>query len=155
VLVLRSPRHRPPQPRKPRIVAIRSNPLAAPLDSKRRKPSVSDARAARVGVKAEPLKDLPMPFAGLNNLAVRLAEKIVAEAERLLDGARLPKDAPIGCDPYDGAQRRRRDAEAGIACDQSLKPRTAHGMLGHIPTEGVNEDVDVRQDQSKRFIRSM
>src|SRR4051812_15691292 len=96
-----------------------------------------------------------MTLAGLDDLTMRLAEKRVAEAERLLRRARIRKDAAVGRDAHDGAQHGRRDAEAGIARDHCLPPRTADGVVVIVGAEGVDQDIDVRQDHLKRFMRFM
>jgi hypothetical protein len=82
--------HLPFQARKPCIVAIEGDPFTAPLDRKRRKPGIGDARPSRAGFDAQAPEDVPMPLAGLHNLAMRLPEKVFAEPERLLDRARRP-----------------------------------------------------------------
>jgi hypothetical protein len=45
-----------------------------------------------------------MPFARLDNLAVGLAEQIIAKFESIFARARRIPSAPIGGDPDDGAE---------------------------------------------------
>src|ERR1700751_4461221 len=101
-------RYLPFQSWKTRIVAIECYPLAAPLDRERCEPGIGDARSSRVGFNAQASEDVPVPFAGLYNLTVRLPEEVSAEPERLLDRARRPESARVGGNPNYGAQCHRR-----------------------------------------------
>src|ERR1700730_5961174 len=69
-------RHLPPQLRESRIVAVERDPFAAPLDGERCKPGIGDARSSRIGLDAKPLENVPVPLARVDDLAVRLSEKI-------------------------------------------------------------------------------
>ena len=94
----------PPQPREPLIIAIKSDPFAAPFDRERREPGIRDARSADIGLDTEASEDVPVALARLDNLAVRLPEKVFAEPECVLDRARRPEGARVGSDPYHRAQ---------------------------------------------------
>src|SRR5215210_1790184 len=113
----------PPQPRKAREVAVEGDPFAAPLDGERREPGVGDARAADVGVAAEAAEDGPVALAGLDDFAIRLVQKVIAEGECLRQGARLAERAVVGRDPNERAECQRRQSEPPIACDNGRQPR--------------------------------
>jgi len=75
----------PVELRKPPEVVIVSDPGAAVLDRQRREPRVGNARPADTALKTNPLEDRPVARTGMNLLAVRLSEQIVAESESFLD----------------------------------------------------------------------
>lgn len=56
------------------------------------------ARFACVRLDAEPLEDVPVAFAGVDDLAMRLAEQIFAEGKRAFERGRLSIGAMIGGD---------------------------------------------------------
>jgi hypothetical protein len=66
-----------------------------------------------------------MPIAGLDDRAMRLAQKIVAKTERLLERTGLDEGAGIGRDPNDGAQRSgetpKRASPSAIPSSQALQ----------------------------------
>src|SRR5271154_2002628 len=91
-----------------------------------------------------------MPIAGLDDRAMRLAEKIVAIAERLLQRTGLDEGAGIGRYANDSAQRQRRNAETGFAKHDPIEPSLAERMERRVFAKSVNEDIHVGQDQKNR-----
>src|SRR5262249_17915732 len=128
----RALRHLPLQSGKSCVVAVHGDPFAAPLDCQRGVPGVGDARSSDIGLDTEPLEDVPMTLARLNNMTMRLAEQIIAERECFLDCARRRVETWIGCDSNDGAQRQGRNAEARLAVEDSVEPRVTDRMLRHV-----------------------
>lgn len=59
------------------------------LDRQCGEPSVGDARTCRVGVAAEALEDRPVPLTRFDDAAVGLAEHVLAEAEGVIERARV------------------------------------------------------------------
>ena len=65
-------RHLPLQSRKPCIIAIKRDPLAAPFDSERCEPGVGDPGSSRFRLDAKSPEDFPVPFSRLYDLAMGL-----------------------------------------------------------------------------------
>ena len=91
---------------------------------------------------------------GSTQLAMRLSEQIFAEAERFFERAR-DADRACGGDSHDGAQRQRRNAEAGFTKNDAVEPWPANRMFRDILAKRVDQDIDVRQDHLKCFMRSI
>src|SRR5947209_14975688 len=80
---------RPPfQSGESRIVAVKRDPFAIPLDRERRKPGVGDTRSARISFDAETLENTPVSLTRINNPARGVSQKNVAACERFRNGAR-------------------------------------------------------------------
>jgi hypothetical protein len=73
-----------------------------------------------------------VPLAGLDDLSVRLPEKIFAEPERLFDRARRLVRTRIRRDANDCAQHHGRQAETRVIRDDAVEPCAADGVLRHI-----------------------
>src|SRR5712691_9739 len=144
----------PFQSRESRVIAIKCDPLAAPLDGEGGVPGVGDTGSADVGLNAESLEDIPVPLTRLHDLAMWLFPKTLAESEHLLESARCAVGARIRGDANHRAQRQRRNAEAGIAVDDAGEPRMTECVLRHVLPKRIDEDIHVRQDHLKCFIRS-
>src|SRR5215472_8639084 len=140
------PRHPPRQSRESGKIAIESDPLTPPFDRQRREPGVGHAHAGGLGLDAETLEDVPMALAGLDNLAVRLTDKVVAEPEGLGDRARHLERPRIGGDPDQRAQHRGRDAETRVALDHVGQPASGNRVLRHVLAKRIDQHVDVRQN---------
>src|SRR5205085_8536304 len=97
----------------------------------------------------------PVPLARLDQLAMRLPEQVLAEAERLIERTRIRIGTGVGGDPHQSAQRERRDTKPRVCVHDVIEPASADGMLRYFGTKCVDEDVDVRQDHLKCFMRSM
>ncbi len=95
-LTATSGRNTPSKTRKPRKIAIESDPFTAGLVGQRSKPCVRHQIASRVGLGAKVRKDLPVPFPRLNHQAVGLSKQDVAEPKHLIQGARVRKDLWVG-----------------------------------------------------------
>src|SRR3990170_8183015 len=144
----------PLQARKARKVTVECNPFTAPLDGERGIPGVRDARSAGIGLDAEPLEDVPMPLAGLNDLAMGLTEEVFAKSKCLIERAGHFERPRICSDTNYGAQGECGHTEACVACDDVVEPRTAHCVLGDISAKRIDQYVHVRQDHLKCFSRS-
>src|SRR3984893_9044128 len=94
-----------------------------------------------------------MALARLDNLAVRLPEKVIAEPDRLVDRTRHPEGARVAGDPHDGAQHHRRQAETRITRDNRGEPTPADPMWRHSPREGIHKEIHTGEDHSKVFSR--
>src|SRR5262249_43308357 len=106
------------------------------------------------GFDTQPLEYCPMPLARLHNLAIWLIREVVAEGKRLFDGTGILEDAAIGRDPYNCAQRVRRNAELRIARGQLIETTMANGMSRHIISKCVDEHVHIWQVHLSRSIYS-
>src|SRR5205807_899085 len=95
-------------------IAIEADPFAAPLNCQRRKPCVADSRCAGISVDAQPAKDVPMPFARLNNLTVRLIDQVLTKPESIRNIARRLIKSSVRCDADHRAQHQWRQAKASI-----------------------------------------
>src|SRR5688500_16421773 len=87
-----------------------------------------------------------MTVPGLNQRRVRRLEERVTEGQGLGEGGSLTEDPGVRADPDDAGQHLRRDAVGVRTIDHRLQPRTIFRMTGRVPPEGIDEDVDVRQD---------
>src|SRR5579871_1937577 len=97
----------PTQSREPRKVAVESDPLAPPFDSKGREPGIGDAGPARLGFNAEPFEDLPVSFARFDDLAIGLFKEIFAKSERFRYRAWHLVKPWIAGDPNNSTQSQR------------------------------------------------
>jgi len=136
----------PIQSGKAGIIAVVCDPCAGALDGESGEPGIAHERPFRIGANAKLRENFPVPFAGRNDFAMRLAEQIVAIGKGFFGAAGISKCAWIGDDPHHGAQRKRRHSELRIARDNSIEPRFADRVPFAIPAEGVNQDIDVGQD---------
>src|SRR6266852_3209250 len=93
----------PLQAGKSRKIAVEGDPLATPFDGERCVPGIGDAPRTRVSADAELLEDVPVPFAGLHDLAVRLPAQILAKAKYLFERARGAEGAWVRGNPHYGA----------------------------------------------------
>jgi hypothetical protein len=133
----------PTQSRKLGEVAVAGDPNAGVLDGERREPSVRNSRPSNLGFGAQALENRPMPLAGLDNLAVRLAEKIVTKAERFLQRTGLDEGAGVGRYPRDSAQHEGRNAETSFAAHDPIEPSLAGRMARRVFAESIDEDIHV------------
>ena len=95
----------PLQSRKAGEVAVVCDPFTAPFDRQRRKPGVGDPASSGIGSDAQPLENIPMTLARLDDPAIGMGKEIVAKLECLLRLARIRKCASVRRDPDDGCQR--------------------------------------------------
>src|ERR1700720_1184985 len=95
-----------------------------------------------------------MSLTGFDDLAIGVGAEIVAKLERLLKPARVGKRASVGRDPDDRGESHRRHAKSRIAGEDRGQPAAADHVVRRIGPKGVDEWVYVRQDHSKRFMRS-
>ena len=118
-------RYAPTKIREPRIIAIESDPFTAGLNGQRRKPCVRYHVATSVCFCAKARKDLPVPFARLNDHAAGLCKQGVTEPENLIQTARFRKDFRMGGDADHTAQYLRGYTIARVAIDHAVKPSPA------------------------------
>ena len=118
--IMALPRYAPSKIREPRIIAIESDPFAAGLNGQRRKPRVRYHIATSVCFCAKARKDLPVPFARLNDHAAGLCKQGVTEPENLIQTARFRKDFRMGGDADNTAQYLRSRTIARVAIDHSV-----------------------------------
>src|ERR1700730_6627903 len=95
-----------------------------------------------------------MSLTGFDDLAIGVGAEIVAKPERLLRVARIGKCASVGRDPDDRGESHRRHPKRRIAGKERCQPTAADHVTRRICPKGVDEWVYVRQDHSKRFMRS-
>jgi hypothetical protein len=91
-----------------------------------------------------------MAFARLHDLAMRLAQEVVAISEDFVDRTWLLEDARIGRDPSNSAWGERRHSELRIPRNDPVEPRSANSVLSAILAEGVDQCIDVSQDHLSR-----
>lgn len=89
-----------------------------------------------------------------DDAAVRLPEKIFAEAEHLFEAAGRAESTGLGGYSDDGAQDQRREAEKRIALHHAHQPGPANGMLRQVTAKRIDQDIHVRQNHLGRFMRS-
>src|ERR1700730_1831616 len=150
----RQGRRLPLQSGKAGVITIIGDPLATPLDRESREPRVTYPRALYIRFQTEAFENFPMAFTWFNDLAVRLPDQAFTKRKSLVDRARHPVRARIGSDANHCAQHQWRNAEPGIARDRAPKPGPRESMWRNVVREGVDQDVDVRQNHLKRFMRS-
>ena len=144
--MMTSHRHTPLKAGEPGVIAVECYPFAAGLDSQCRKPSIRHKVAARVRFGAKAFKNLPVSFIRLNDDAVGLVEKNVAELEYLNQAVGHRKYFWMGGDADHTAQNLRRHTVTRIAVDDAVKPGPTGLMLGGICAKGMHKDVDVGED---------
>src|SRR5688572_15006776 len=90
----------------------------------------------------------------LNQRRVRRLEERVTEGQGLGEGGSLTEDLGVRADPDDAGQDLRRYAVGVGTINHGLQPRSIFRMPGRVPPEGIDEDVDVRQDHRMSSRRS-
>src|SRR5262249_40986005 len=81
-------------------------------------------------------------------------DEAFTELKSLVNGVGHSVHARIGRNAHHCAQNQGRNAESGFTRNHADEPGTRDRMLRKVATEGVYQDVDVRQDHFSRFIRS-
>jgi hypothetical protein len=84
-----------------------------------------------------------MPLARFDDIAMRLAEKIVAKTERLLQRTGFDEGARVGGYARDGAQRQRRYAETSVATHDSVEPNLTRRVSRRVSAESIDEHIHV------------
>ena len=125
-----SRRHAPSKARKPRIIAIESDPLTAGLHGQGSKPCVRHQVASGFRFRAKAREDLPVPLARLNDHAAGLSQQDVTESEHLIHAARFHKDLRVGGDADHTAQYLWSHTVTRVAVDHAIEPGPASPMLG-------------------------
>ena len=143
----------PPEPRKPRIVPVGCDPLAPGLYGQRGKIRVLCQIAPGIGTARDFLKDLPVPDPGLNSDRVGLAPKSGCECECFFECARLFVDPVMRCDTHDSGQDMVRHSHRLITGEAFEKPSAVFLMFVGVLAKGVQEDVDVAENQPGSSIK--
>lgn len=73
------------QVRHVRKVTIESDPFAAPFDCECGVPEIGHVGTAFAGRDAQVAKNLPMTFPRLDELAMRLSQKVVTKSKRIIE----------------------------------------------------------------------
>ena len=133
----------PLQARKPRIIVIERDPLAAGLDGQCRKPCIRHKVAACVRFGAKALKNPPVSFTRLYDDALGLSEKNVAESEHLIQAAGHYKNFRVGGDTDHTAQNLWSHTVTGVTINDTIEPGAASQMRGGIAAKRVHKDVDI------------
>ena len=150
----RSKRGSPGKAWKAGVVPVSCDPFAAGLDSQGRKPCVLRKVAGRLGFRARFFKDRPMTIAGLGDCRIRLLEKRSAEIEDVASRAGIGVDSMVSCNPDYARQHLRRDPVGGRSVHNRFQPFFILRVILRVRAKSVDEDVDVRKDQSRSSIRS-
>src|SRR5947207_2560372 len=96
-----------------------------------------------------------MAGARLDDGAVFGLKNCLAEGQRLGRCARMHVDATVCADANNRCQDLRRYAVGGLAVDDRVEPRAIVVVTLGVAAEGVQEDVDVRQNHERPSSRSM
>jgi hypothetical protein len=89
----------------------------------------------------------------LDKYAMRLTHDGFAKSHNFPEAARAREDSRMSRNPNDPAQDLRRNAVARIAINNSVQPISTKMVIAGVRSEGMNENVDVRQDH-RSCIRS-
>jgi len=89
-----------------------------------------------------------MTRAGRKTCGMRLRADGLAEGERLFRRRGLDEDPRMSDDPEEAAQDDVCDAVGLVSEDDALEPGAVIGVTVDVLAMGVDEDVDVREDQS-------
>ena len=138
--------HPPLKGRESRIIAIESDPLAAGFDGQCRKPCTRHQVAPGIRFGAKAFKNLPVPFAGLNDHALGLRKECVTKPEHFIQTAGHRKHFRVGGNTDDTAQDLWSHTITCVSIDHAVEPAPAGPMISGIRSEGVYENVDVRKD---------
>jgi hypothetical protein len=150
----RSKRTSPGKARKAGVVPVRCDPFAAGLNSQSRKPCVLREVAGSFGLRAHFFEDRPMTIAGFGDRRIRLLEKCSAEIEDIASRAGISVDSMVSCNPDYARQHLRRNPVGGRTVHNRFQPFLVLRVILRVRTKSVDEDVDVRKDQSRSSIRS-
>ena len=137
-------------------IAIHRDPLAAPFHREGGIPSVGDTRAANICLRAQTPEDVPVPWTGLDDLAIWLSKDGVAESKCFITrtGGRLQPMARGYPD-----QRGQCQGEVANGDRSKRPPQASFGtktVFRGIFSKGVDKDVNVGEDHRKpRLRRSM
>jgi hypothetical protein len=132
---------------------IERDPFAAGLDSQSRKPCVRYKVAARIRFCAKAFKNLPVSLTRLNDDAVGLIKKDIAELKHLIQAAGHRKNLRV-CSYADyTAQNLRHHTVARVTINDTIEPSAASQMLGGIATKRVHKYIDIGKDHGA-FITS-
>lgn len=143
----------PAETRKTREVPVSGDPLTAGLDGQGRQVSVGDDIPLRPGLPAQLLEDVPMASPWGDDHRVRSGTQRVGEREHPVDGRWWREHSRMRGDPHEAAQDDLRETERLGRCDGRLQPAAVAVMVGGACMEGIDQDIDVRQDQ--RSVPSM
>jgi len=122
---------------------IERDPFAAGLDGQCRKPCIRHKVATRVRFGAKTLKNPPVSFTRLNDNAVGLSDKDLAEPEHLLQGAGLRENLRVGSYADHAAQNLWSHTVTGVTINDTIEPGAASQMRGGIAAKRVHKDVDI------------
>ena len=137
-----------------RVVAIRGDPFATGLDGQSRKPGVLRHVSRGLGIPAQGLEYRPVTFAGHNHRREGLSEDNATKLESVIQGAGTCKNPPMGTDADDASEHLRCDAVSRWPIDRRFQPCLVSRMILGVRTKGVDQYIDVAQDQSRCSIRS-
>jgi len=87
-----------------------------------------------------------MPVTRLNNQGKRPGHQYSAELEDPFQATRLLEHFGVGGNPNDTAQDLGRQSETPVTVRNAIKPLATKGMVGGIGPEGMNQDVDIREN---------
>lgn len=144
-----------PQTGKATVVAIGGRPCAAALERQRGEVRVGNEVPARADRKRHLPEELPVPSAGRDRNCVRLPAQSVAEGERLIERCRVNKDARVRDDANEAAEHELRATERLEPFDEGLEPGAILLVIGGVLAMGVDEDVDIAEDQPSRSMSSI
>ena len=94
----------PAQSAEAAVIAVGRDPFAPRLDRQRGKVRVGHQVAAHAAVAAETLEDVPMPGAGPNVDAIRLAAQLLDKLQRIAERGRLSEYLRVGNHAQEAAQ---------------------------------------------------
>ncbi len=150
----KSERGSPREPLESRVVAIRGNPLAAGFDGQGGKPGVLRDVSRGLGILAQGLENRPVTLAGHNHRREGLFEDNATKLESVIQGAGTGKNPSMGTNADDAGEHLRCDAVSRWPIDLRFQPCLVSRMILGVRAKGVDQYIDVAQDQSRLSIRS-
>jgi len=144
----------PLQARKASVVSIRRNPFAAGLNREGRVPSILNQISGCPGIGTKLSKQRPVAIAWHDDRRIWLSKKHAAVFQQFVDITGLRKNPRMTADPYDGGQDLRGYSVGSGTIDDLLKPPPVVAVILGVGTEGVDQNVDVSEDQPMLSIRS-
>ena len=151
---MNSERRPPGKSGKARIVSVGGDPIAARLYRQGGEPCVLGEIACCLRSAAEIFEYQPVSGAGRRNSCVRLFQQDSAKRKRVGLRTRARKNARVGADSHDAREHLWCDPVCGGAVDHGLEPLFVFLVVLGVRSKRVDQDVDVREDQSRSSMRS-
>lgn len=137
----------PAQAGKPCVIAISRNPFRIGFNGQRGKVCVGHKGAFCACRSAQTVKYLPVPLARGNPKAGIVLTQLACIIERAFDGCRIGIDSRMRDNPDERGKCQFRDSEAFAGIHRIFKPPPIPLVIPGIIAMGINENVNVEEDQ--------